>query len=297
MYSLSLALSFFVGVSLLSHVEAKIGSKNVKSPPATAASVCHVSNVFGDHMVLQRDKPAKVYGFANPGVLVTVSLNGVSVPAVTADNNGVWRTSLPPQPATTTPSTLSFSCSDGTIPSNIVDVLFGDVHICSGVSILLVNFCYHTTLLLHLNSKQFLRLLLSTSHFFYTFRLILTSLTLLTLHYHSNLTCNSLLSLTLAFLTSRLNSQLRIYTLSYAHLLSVKALAVLHHSWNSRQSSRTGVLRQILQSEVPGGLTRLLSAGSHTGMSLTNLEEKCLKESLETTGVELRFNIGLPLMH
>ena len=95
---------------------------------------CHVSNVFGDHMVLQRDRPALVYGFGNQGVLVTVSLNGVSQPAVTVDVNGTWRSFLPAQPATTTPSTLSFSCSDGTIPPNIVDVLFGDVHICSGVS-------------------------------------------------------------------------------------------------------------------------------------------------------------------
>lgn len=85
-------------------------------------------------MVLQRDRPALVYGFGNPGVLVTVSLNGVSQPAVTVDVNGTWRSFLPAQPATTTPSTLSFSCSDGTIPPNIVDVLFGDVHICSGVS-------------------------------------------------------------------------------------------------------------------------------------------------------------------
>jgi sialate O-acetylesterase len=97
-------------------------------------SLCHVSNVFGNHMVLQRDRPALIYGFADPGVLVTVSLNGVSQPASAADSTGVWRTSLPAQPATTSPSTFTFSCSDGTTPPNLVDVLFGDVHICSGQS-------------------------------------------------------------------------------------------------------------------------------------------------------------------
>jgi sialate O-acetylesterase len=121
--------SLILAALLLVCTHAKGGLKSKFSD-----TLCHVSNVFGDHMVLQRDRPALVYGFGNPGVLVSVSLNGVSQPAVTVDVNGTWRSPLPAQPATTTPSTLSFSCSDGTIPPSIVDVLFGDVHICSGVS-------------------------------------------------------------------------------------------------------------------------------------------------------------------
>jgi sialate O-acetylesterase len=95
-----------------------------------AATSCHVSNVLGTHMVLQRDRPANVWGWANAGVAVTVSLNGAKLPAATAGADGKWLVALPAQPATTTPSTLSFACSDGTAPADITDVLFGDVHIC-----------------------------------------------------------------------------------------------------------------------------------------------------------------------
>ena len=99
---------------------------------AAQATTCHVSNVLGSHMVLQRDRPANVWGWAAPGVTVTVSLNGNKQPAATAGADGKWLTALPAQPATATPSVLSFVCSDGTTPADIVDVLFGDVHICSG---------------------------------------------------------------------------------------------------------------------------------------------------------------------
>jgi len=101
---------------------------------SAAATTCHTSNVLGSHMVLQRDRPATVWGFADAGVSVTVSLNGAKQPAATADATGEWAVQLPAQPATTTPSTLSFSCSDGTAPADITDVLFGDVHLCSGQS-------------------------------------------------------------------------------------------------------------------------------------------------------------------
>ena len=101
---------------------------------AAASSVCHVSNVFGSHMVLQRDTPAMIFGFAAPGVSVTVSLNGAAQPPAAADAEGTWRVALPTQPATVTPSTIAFACSDGTTPAPLVDVLFGDVHICGGQS-------------------------------------------------------------------------------------------------------------------------------------------------------------------
>jgi sialate O-acetylesterase len=101
---------------------------------SAAATACHVSNVLGTNMVLQRDRPANVWGYADAGVSVTVSLNGAKMPAATADATGKWLTALPAQPATTAPSTLSFSCSDGTTPADITNVLFGDVHLCSGQS-------------------------------------------------------------------------------------------------------------------------------------------------------------------
>jgi hypothetical protein len=99
---------------------------------AGAPTTCHVANALSSHMVLQRDRPALVWGFADAGVRVTVSLNGVAQPPAVADASGAWRVALPAQPATAAPSTLAFSCSDGTVPPALEDVLFGDVVLCSG---------------------------------------------------------------------------------------------------------------------------------------------------------------------
>ena len=46
--------------------------------------------VFADHMVLQRDKPIRVWGWANPGEVVTVSIGGRTA-KIAADAKGAWR--------------------------------------------------------------------------------------------------------------------------------------------------------------------------------------------------------------
>lgn len=86
-------------------------------------------NVFGDHMVLQRDHANPVWGWADPGEKVTVSIAGQSHSA-TADARGDWKVRLKPmnvgKPLTLTvvgKNTITFS-----------DVLVGEVWICSGQS-------------------------------------------------------------------------------------------------------------------------------------------------------------------
>eukprot|EP00729_Bicosta_minor_P013109 gene13109-31410_t len=107
---------------------------SASSAAAAAAAPCTMSNVFGDHMVLQR-APANpmVFGFAAPNTTVrTHSFGGLSA---AADAAGVWRIVLPAQPASksTQGATVAFSCSTGESFS-LKDVLFGEVHICSGQS-------------------------------------------------------------------------------------------------------------------------------------------------------------------
>jgi hypothetical protein len=107
---------------------------------SAAAVPCHLSNVLGDHAVLQRDKPSVVWGFATAGTSITTSFMGSKLIS-TADANSTWRQVLPAQPATTTPQTISFSCSTGEAFS-MADVLFGDVHIwCVGVNFNLTVAC------------------------------------------------------------------------------------------------------------------------------------------------------------
>lgn len=97
---------------------------------AVAITAFSVSNTFGDHMVLQRDRPAVVFGFAMP--LTVVSFGALQISVVTGAD-GIWRIQLPAQPANLTPQTLVFSASTG---ERVVlqDVLYGDVHFCGGQS-------------------------------------------------------------------------------------------------------------------------------------------------------------------
>ncbi len=86
--------------------------------------------VFGDHMVLQRDLAAPVFGQAEAGEKVTVKFAG-SEASTAADAAGKWSVKLPPQKANATPQELVIS---GKNTITIKDVLVGDVWLCSGQS-------------------------------------------------------------------------------------------------------------------------------------------------------------------
>ena len=51
--------------------------------------------IFGDHMVLQRDQNDRVWGWADPGEEVTVSINDQTKTA-TAGADGKWQVTLDP---------------------------------------------------------------------------------------------------------------------------------------------------------------------------------------------------------
>jgi hypothetical protein len=57
--------------------------------PATGAADLRLSPVFDDHMALQRDRPVKVWGWADPGETVTVRFAGQQRSA-TAAADGSW---------------------------------------------------------------------------------------------------------------------------------------------------------------------------------------------------------------
>ena len=106
-----------------------------------------VAAVFGDGAVLQRDLPAPVWGWAAPGVSVTVTLSKDGQPvgeALTAkaDETGRWKVALPAQ-AAGGPYTLAISQPGETVTFS--DVLFGDVWICSGQSNMEMNYGWGLT--------------------------------------------------------------------------------------------------------------------------------------------------------
>lgn len=89
-----------------------------------------VARLFTDHVVLQRQKPIAVWGWAAANQEVNLSLAG-SNSTTKADANGNWKTTFPAMEAGG-PHTLTIK--DGT--SNIVinDVLIGEVWLLSGQS-------------------------------------------------------------------------------------------------------------------------------------------------------------------
>lgn len=88
--------------------------------------------VIGDHMVLQQQTDAALWGEADPGsrVTITPSWSGAQAVSVTADERGRWSAAVP-TPAAGGPYELVIS--DGE-PLSLTDVLVGEVWYCSGQS-------------------------------------------------------------------------------------------------------------------------------------------------------------------
>ncbi|MBQ2968610.1 MAG: polysaccharide deacetylase family protein [Clostridia bacterium] len=97
---------------------------------ALYGEVLTIPTVFGDNMVLQRDKNIKIWGETLASEEVVVTLNDVRA-TTTSDASGDWSCDLPPQQAGG-PYTLSVTAAGETITFN--NVLIGDVFVCSGQS-------------------------------------------------------------------------------------------------------------------------------------------------------------------
>jgi len=87
-------------------------------------------NVFGDHMVLQQNKPVRIFGTAESGEKVTVEILG-RTNSTTADQQGKWRVEFPGQKADGKPFDVTISGKNRIV---LKEVLLGEVWICSGQS-------------------------------------------------------------------------------------------------------------------------------------------------------------------
>ena len=92
--------------------------------------------VFSDHMVLQHGRAVSVWGWAEAGEKVTVSIAGRSVSCV-AGSDGRWQVRLEAL-APGGPHVLTVS---GTNSLTVDDVLVGDVWLCSGQSNMAMAVC------------------------------------------------------------------------------------------------------------------------------------------------------------
>jgi len=87
--------------------------------------------VFKDHAVLQRGRPIPVWGDSVAGDRITLSIGGKTV-ETHADAAGHWRAAIPAMSAGG-PYVLSARAQSGASQA-IVDILIGDVFLCSGQS-------------------------------------------------------------------------------------------------------------------------------------------------------------------
>lgn len=102
--------------------------------PALARADVKPHALFSDHMVLQRDVPLTVWGMADPGEKINVTIKDekklISAGEATANADGTWKVALP-KLAVGGPYELTIT---GKNTVTCKDVLAGEVWVCSGQS-------------------------------------------------------------------------------------------------------------------------------------------------------------------
>lgn len=108
----------------------RLPREDVVDVPAIGDGLC-VSNLFQSNMVIQRDKPIRIWGWAAPGETITVSFADQTV-STTSDAKRYWQVALPAVPANSTPQPLTVKTAADTIV--LENILVGDVWVLGGQS-------------------------------------------------------------------------------------------------------------------------------------------------------------------
>lgn len=97
---------------------------------ASASADVRLAPIFTNDMVVQRDRPIRVWGRAEPGEAVSVTLGGVTA-ETKADAKGHWLAELP---ARADGADLELAVKGKGNPVVLKNVVVGDVWLCSGQS-------------------------------------------------------------------------------------------------------------------------------------------------------------------
>lgn len=97
---------------------------------ATKAEV-RLPSLISDNMAIQQEVPTNLWGWAHPGEKVAVSFGATTLPSATADADGRWTLSLPPQKAGRV-ADLVIAGSKNSI--TVHNIIAGEVWLCSGQS-------------------------------------------------------------------------------------------------------------------------------------------------------------------
>ena len=93
------------------------------------------TRLFTTHMILQRDQNAPVWGTADPGEHVSVTIDG-QTKETDADGSGKWKVILDPRPAGG-PHTMVIQGATNTLTYD--DILYGDIWLMAGQSNLMIK--------------------------------------------------------------------------------------------------------------------------------------------------------------
>ncbi len=103
---------------------------DVVEVPAIGQGLC-VANLFQSNMVLQRDKPLNIWGWADSGEAVSVAFAGQQVQAKAAADR-LWQVTLRPVPADSKPQAMTIKGKSKILA--LENILVGDVWILGGQS-------------------------------------------------------------------------------------------------------------------------------------------------------------------
>ncbi len=129
-----LGLSCWLGILLVLPLSAA-EPQNAVPPPKVAKqapATLKVHGIFRSHMVLQRDKPIVIWGWALPGTTVRVNLGEAGAEAKAVGEQGRWEAVFPAQPANSKGQRLLVKAGEQVI--EMTDILVGDVWVMNGQS-------------------------------------------------------------------------------------------------------------------------------------------------------------------
>lgn len=113
------------------HAQEKLENGKTRiDTPAIGNGLC-LHNLFQSHMVLQRDKPIRLWGWAEPGETITVTFADKSATGSAAADK-TWKVELPAMPVSTEPRTLTVQGKSNKI--ELANILLGDVWLLAGQS-------------------------------------------------------------------------------------------------------------------------------------------------------------------
>lgn len=125
-----LLILFYCGIVHAQSKQERMPREDVVEIPAIRKGLC-VSNLFQTNMVLQRNKPITIWGWATPGERVTVSFADQTAETTTKTDRS-WQVSLEALPANSSPRVMTIKGKDKSL--KLENILVGDVWILGGQS-------------------------------------------------------------------------------------------------------------------------------------------------------------------